>query len=151
MVTATPAPSKPDDPAAAAHAPAPAIDPDHDIDAKRTVIVLAISTAFVFGSMTPFPAGTIVYPHLGTSSGAAPRESDKTVLSAASWFFLVNLDPFAEYAHDVEYVFVDAETGAVQRLAALRQRVPDLLDRRIDDDPIDRGRGFFRHVGSPCY
>jgi hypothetical protein len=51
MVTATPAPSKPEHHTAAGHAPELEIDPDHDIDAKKTIIVLGLSTVFVFGSV----------------------------------------------------------------------------------------------------
>ena len=51
MVTATPAASKPEDQATDPHASEYAIDPDHDIDAKKTIIVLGVSTAFVFGSV----------------------------------------------------------------------------------------------------
>lgn len=50
MTTATPAHSK-DPVSPATSAPDLDIDPDHDIDAKKTLIVLGVCSAFVFGSV----------------------------------------------------------------------------------------------------
>jgi hypothetical protein len=64
----------------------------------------------VTGSLSPLPVGTKVVPADGS---LAPRVS-----TAAEWFLMVNPDPYLMYAHNVEYIFVNAQSGELSSVAA---------------------------------
>jgi hypothetical protein len=85
--------------------------------------------ARVNGSLQPLPPGVTVQPTDGDPLTGAPppppRES-----TAPEWFFLVDLQPPARFAHPVEYVFVNAETGAVERIQGVF-RPPRVNGREI--------------------
>lgn len=71
--------------------------------------------ALVAGSLNPLPAGTLVYPQhddVRPVIGSRPTR----VLPADEWLFLVDPEPLTDFGHPVEYVFVDASTGAVTRI-----------------------------------
>ncbi|MBK8995165.1 MAG: carboxypeptidase regulatory-like domain-containing protein [Myxococcales bacterium] len=82
-------------------------------DASAAVLAQVPASARVVRSLQPLPAGTIVYPAQGKLGPTAPALSDALEVSADSWFFFVDLHPHAGFAHPVEYVLVDASTGAV--------------------------------------
>jgi hypothetical protein len=69
----------------------------------------------VICSLQPFPAGTRIAPAGGDPGSTDPVPTVGRTLPADEWFLLVDLFPGASYAHPLEYVFVDAATGAVAR------------------------------------
>jgi len=73
--------------------------------------------ARVAGSLQPLPTGTVVYPRQGKLGATGPSLSDVHEVPSPEWFFFVDLYPYAGFAHEVEYVFVDATSGQVTRVA----------------------------------
>ncbi len=74
-------------------------------------------TALVACSMQPLPAGALVVPNGGDPDSDDPVPTVGRLLPAPEWFVYVDRVPEATFAHPVEYVFVDASTGAVVREA----------------------------------
>ncbi len=84
-----------------------------------SVLALVPDNARVVASLQPAPAGTRVRPLGGDPGSVDPVPSVERVLPADEYVFFVDFHPFADYSHAVEYVFVDAETGAVTRLGGV--------------------------------
>jgi len=96
---------------------------------QATALVLAdtpeIST--VLGTLQPLPPGVVVQQQ--TSDGLfnitdqieTEEKSTEIVrrVKTDEWFFFVNIEHNNLYAHDVEYVFVDAGSGEVTRIVDL--------------------------------
>lgn len=75
------------------------------------------AAALAAGSLNPLPEGTLVYPQhddLRPVIGSRPAR----VLPADEWLFFIDPEPLSDFGHAVEYVFVDASTGAVTRIGA---------------------------------
>ncbi|MCI0504334.1 hypothetical protein L0Y65_06535, partial [Candidatus Micrarchaeota archaeon] len=70
---------------------------------------IAISEAgdgfFVYGAQSPLPAGTVI---------TAPRALDDVnfTLSGSTWFFFLDSEPWAPFAHDARYVMIDVSGGS---------------------------------------
>ena len=73
--------------------------------------------ARVLATLQPLPPGTSVSPFFDQEGGSG---NDVRVTQADEWFFFVDLQPDQMFEHPVQYVFVDANTGVVQRTAELR-------------------------------
>lgn len=70
-----------------------------------------------FALPEPLPRGTVI-PHFFAKNPPLNVLSD-------SWFFFLDLEPYAEFGHRTEYVLVDAVTGEVTRRRAFS---PPMLD-----------------------
>ncbi len=59
---------------------------------------------FIYGDSTALPAGTVV---------TAPRALDDVnlTLKNSTWFFFLDSQPWAPFAHDVRYIMIDVATG----------------------------------------
>jgi len=67
--------------------------------------------ALVLGTLQPLPAGTRVRP--ARDGDASPRAR---TLASDAWLFFADLEPGARFDHAVEYILVDAESGAATRV-----------------------------------
>lgn len=85
----------------------------------------------VICSLQPFPAGTRIVPSGGDPGSTDPVPTVGRTLPADEWFLLVDLFPGASYAHPLEYVFVDAATGAV------------VQETNVQWPPLANGTGFW--------
>ncbi|MHC4932934.1 MAG: carboxypeptidase-like regulatory domain-containing protein [Planctomycetota bacterium] len=69
--------------------------------------------ARVVASLQPLPAGATVQPRAGDpTTGDLPASRASP---APEYLVFVDRNPHADYAHPVEYLFIDAETGTVTR------------------------------------
>ena len=68
----------------------------------------------VIGPQTPLPPGTILAPGLGNQG--EPDPALRTLTGGYEWLFFVDPTPSAPFAHRVEFVLVDAETGALRKV-----------------------------------
>lgn len=82
-------------------------------DAIAAALAVAPPDTRVVASLQPFPAGTRIEPAGGDPGSDDPVPTVGRTLPADEWFLLVDLFPGASYAHPLQYVFVDATTGAV--------------------------------------
>lgn len=67
----------------------------------------------------PLSTGTIVYPQGGELGSDGPVYPVTRELTGPEWFFLIDKQPYAGYAHPVEYVFVSAADGTLTRIEDL--------------------------------
>lgn len=100
-------------------------------DAIAAALAVAPPDTRVVSSLQPFPAGTRIEPAGGDPGSDDPVPTVGRTLPADEWFFLVDLFPGASYAHPLEYVFVDAATGAV------------VHETNVQWPPLANGRGFW--------
>lgn len=75
----------------------------------------APGAAIVAGTMNPLPAGVVLYP-AAMPDGAMPVEKTRKTLGAEAYLFFVDASPTTQYGHPVQYVLVDAASGAVERI-----------------------------------
>ncbi|MHC4551060.1 MAG: carboxypeptidase-like regulatory domain-containing protein [Planctomycetota bacterium] len=79
-------------------------------DAANLIALMGVPAgAMVLGTLQPLPAGVLVAPS-GTAAGPA------RTTPAEEYLYLIDYGPHADHAHPQAYVFVDAQTGAVQKL-----------------------------------
>lgn len=84
-------------------------------DATALALAGVGSQAMVTATMQPLAPGLRVTP-----SGFTPAPVPERITVGSEWLFLVDPTPRAEFAHAVEYVFVDATTAQVSRLTGVR-------------------------------
>ncbi|MBT9588026.1 carboxypeptidase regulatory-like domain-containing protein, partial [bacterium] len=80
-------------------------------EAAAQIALEGKSYPLVTGTLNPLPEGTVVDAFEGAASGGR-------VLPADEWLFMINEGPLLGYAHPVEFVFVDARTGARAQFSA---------------------------------
>jgi hypothetical protein len=86
-------------------------------DAAKAAIADVPPTALVVGTTDPLPPGAVVFPSLGDARGAGPfPEHVHRLGDDLQWLFLVDRIPEAQHGHLVDYVLVNARTGAVRKL-----------------------------------
>lgn len=89
------------------------LNPSVAIDRAQAVAKVkeqASDSALILGSLSPLPAGTVVK--------AASGNGAEHTAGADEWFFMVDPNPNFYFDHDVDYVFVNAQTGSVETVAA---------------------------------
>ncbi len=67
----------------------------------------------VLGSLQPLSAGTEIRAFKNSNGESSAAES--RILPADEWFYMIDQRPNSRFRHPVQYVFVDAATGAVTR------------------------------------
>jgi hypothetical protein len=78
--------------------------------ALQQVLAQVPHGARVVGALQPLPPGTIFGPRRGELREGLP----KSLIEEHQWFFFVDFEPGAMYAHEVEFVLVNAESGELQ-------------------------------------
>lgn len=71
---------------------------------------LGASDVVVYGPVEPLQAGERVLPVLEADGAHA----EVFVIEHPTWFFWIDLMPFARFAHPTQFVYVDASTGEVR-------------------------------------
>jgi hypothetical protein len=86
-------------------------------EAVEAVLELASPTALVACVQNPLPAGTKVEPTFGPPSDEIdPADVQHVVGANGQWFCINDENQFDDFGHELEYLFVDAQTAQVKRM-----------------------------------
>jgi hypothetical protein len=107
-------------------------------EAAAVALQGAPAEALVLGTMQPLPGGTVIQPR-----GRSPKDPALArTLSAPAYFFMIDPEPSTGLSHDLVYVFVDAGSGAVERIEGVPER-PRINGEAIWSSDLD----YFVHPG----